>query len=369
MPLPKTLKELLSLPTAAFIETAVVDYLERACRRLDGVNLKYDRSGNLLACYRRNPRPVTPLAFVAHTDHPGFAALEMMGPTTLRAEFRGGVRPEYFKDAKVRFLSDGHWIKGRVLKLSKVLPPRAPGGTRVPKEAHIRVSRPVPRNSLGMWDLPGPALRADRVTARACDDLAGVAAVLTLLQRLSRRRARGEVYCLFTRAEEVGFVGAVGAARARTIPKRLPVISIETSSALVNAPIGAGPIIRVGDRACVYTPGVVGFCTRVAQRLASRRKSFRYQRKLMDGGTCEAAAFGSYGYAVAGICMALGNYHNMNAARRRIASEWISFKDWQGMVELFEALVLDRDGPGIVDDSLRVRIDKRFEESRALLRT
>ncbi|MCK4340601.1 MAG: hypothetical protein KAY37_02610 [Phycisphaerae bacterium] len=368
MALPKLLKDLMSLPTAPFLESAVMDYVERTCRKLAGVKIKYDRYGNLLAHYRRQPRKITPLAFVAHTDHPGFAALKMVQPRTLRAEFRGGVRPEYFAGSKVRFWNNGQWVKGRVLKLSKTLPPKLPGGPRVPKEAHIQVGKPIPPNTLGMWDLPEPTLRGDRVVSRACDDLAGVAAMLMLLQRLCRKRARGEVYCLFTRAEEVGFVGAVGAIRARTIPKRVPVISIETSSALINAPIGDGPIIRIGDRVCVYTPQFATFCVRVAQELAGRRKSFQYQRKLMDGGMCEAAAFGAYGYAVIGICLALGNYHNMDTHRRKIGSEWVSFKDWQGMVDLFEALVLDPDGPDAVDDSLRTRIDGLFEENQALLR-
>lgn len=368
MNLPKPLAELLSLPTAPFLESAVMDYLERACRRLAGVKLSYDRYGNLLAHYRHQPRRITPLAFVAHTDHPGFAALEMLSRSTLRAAWRGGVRPEFFKDTKVRFWSASRWVKGRVLKLSKMGPPPTPGRPPVPQEAHIRISGPVPPDTLGMWDLPQPALRGDRVVARACDDLAGVAGMLALLQRLSRRRASAEVYCLFTRAEEVGFVGATGAIRAGTIPRRVPVISIETSSALVHAPVGEGPIIRVGDRMVLYSPEFSTFCVRVAQELAKRRRRFKYQRKLMDGGMCEAAAFGSNGYTVLGICLALGNYHNMDTKRKKIASEYVSLSDWKGMVDLFEALVLDDSGPGARDNSLRQRIDGLFENHEPLLK-
>lgn len=367
MTLAKVLRDLLNLPTAPFLETAVRDHVAAACRGLAGVRLRADRYGNLLAHYRHQPQKLTPLAFAAHMDHPGFCAVEMTDRRTVRAEFRGGVRPEYFDDSRVRFWSDGQWIKGRVQELSKVLPPPAPGRPPVAKEALIRVRRPVPAGALGMWDLPDAALKGDRVVARGCDDLAGVAALVTLLQRLSRRRVRGEVYCLFTRAEEVGFVGAMGAIRARTIPKRVPVVSIETSSALIHAPIGDGPIIRVGDRAVVYTAALDTFCTRVAQQLAKRRKRFKFQRKLMDGGMCEAAAFGANGYAVIGICLALGNYHNMDTAREKIASEWVSLSDWQGMVDLFEALVRDETGPGVSDPSLKQRIDGLFKKNEALL--
>ncbi len=368
MALPKILKDLLTLPTAAFLETAVMEYLEQACRKLAGVKIKYDRYGNLLAHYRHQPRKITPLAFVAHTDHPGFCARKMLDKHTLLAEFRGGVRPEYFAGAKVRFWHEGRWIKGKVQKLTKIQKSPVPTRPPVPKEARIEISRPVPPDTLGMWDLPDPVLRGDKVIARGCDDLAGVAAVLTMLQRLSRRKTRGEAYALFTRAEEVGFVGAMGAIRARTIPKRVPIVSIETSSALVNAPIGDGPIVRVGDRAVIYTPQLAAFCGRVAQNIATRRKKFQFQRKLMDGGMCEAAAFGTHGYATVGICLALGNYHNMDTKRQRIASEWVSLRDWQGMVDLFEALVLDPAGPNAPDRAVRDRIAGIFKEREHLLR-
>lgn len=367
MALPKLLKELLALPTASYVEHAVLDYLETSCRRLAGVRVRRDRYGNLLAHYRHEPRKVTPLGFVAHTDHPGFVVAEMVNAKTARAEFRGGVRPEYFAGSKVRFWHEGAWVNGQVVKLTETLPPTVPGGPRRAKEAHVRVGCELPAGTLGMWDLPEPELDGDRVVARACDDLAGVGALVALLERLSRKRASGEVYALFTRAEEVGFVGAVGAIRARTLPKRVPVVSIETSSALVNAPIGDGPIVRIGDRVCVYTPEFATFCGRVAQELANRNRKFQFQRKLMDGGMCEAAAFGSYGYKVIGICLALGNYHNMDTERGKIASEWVSLKDWQGMVDLFEALVMDERGPGAPDDALRQRIDGLFEGGEQLL--
>jgi endoglucanase len=369
MPLPRVLKQVLSLPTAAYREDAVYDYLRAQCRTLPGVKLKTDRYGNLLAHYRHKPRGLRPVAFVAHMDHPGFVALEMTDRRTLRAAFRGGVREEYFPGAKVAFLREDTWIKGRVLEPTRVSQPTAPGRPPIPTEALVRVQAPVEPDAIGMWDLPAPTLKGDRVIARACDDLAGVAAMLALLQRLARRKAAAETYCLFTRAEEVGFVGASGAIRARTLPKRAAVASIETSSALVNAPIGGGPILRVGDRAVLYTRAVDTFCARVADDLAKRRKKFTYQRKLMDGGMCEAAAFGAHGYDVIGICLALGNYHNMNTERQKIDSEWVSLADWQGMVDFFEALVMDKQGLDVRTDPLRQRIDKLFSTNEKLLLT
>lgn len=344
-------------------------HLIRACRRLKDVHTRYDPHGNLLAWYRRSPQGVTPLAFVAHTDHPGFVALDALDHRTLRAAFRGGVKPEYFADARVRFWSGGAWVKGQILEISKATSVTdVPGWTFRVEEVLVRVAKPAAPKAPGIWDLPDPILKGDLVRARCCDDLAGVAALLTLLQRLSRKRARAEVYCLFTRAEEVGFVGAVAAARSRTLPRRLPVISIETSSAFPHAPVGAGPILRVGDRAAVFSPALIAFCERVAKSLAGRRKDFVYQRKLMDGGTCEAVPFLAYGYQAAGICLALGNYHNMDQRRRKIASESISLSDWRGMVDWFEALVLDTGDRDEEMRPMRERLESRFAQHEPLLR-
>lgn len=369
MPLPRVLKDLLALPTAAFVESAVMNYVEAACRRLRNTSVRHDRYGNLLAHYAKNPPGRAPLAFSAHTDHPGFCSLRMQGKGTLLAAFRGWVEPEYFLGTGVRFWSGGRWVRGKISKVTKVARLyRMIGRTARPEEVAVAVREPVEANCPGMWDLPEPALKGDLVYARGCDDLAGAAAMLALLERLSKADADGEVYCLFTRAEEVGFIGAIGAARARTIPRASPVISIETSKTLPNAKIGDGPILRVGDRATVFTPGLTAWCERVARKLAERRRSFRYQRKLMDGGSCEATAYASYGYATTGACVALGNYHNMNVERKRIDSEYISLSDWQRMVEWFEALVRDADGPEGEDGRMRKEIDERFEKYLPLLR-
>lgn len=369
MVMPKTLRDLLALPTAPFVETAVLDYVKAACKALPGVKLTRDRWGNLLARYRHQPRKTSPLVFTAHTDHPGFAALEMTDRKTLRAAFRGWVEPEYFVGTRVRFWSGGRWITGRIAEITRTARLyRMIGRTARPEEVAVAVASPVAAGSPGMWDLPEPKLdRRGLVHARGCDDIAGCGAMLALLERLAKKRASADVYCLFTRAEEVGFVGAIGAAKIGTIPRKLPIIAIETSKTLPSARIGDGPILRVGDKSSIFTPEVTAFCNRVAIEVAERRKSFRYQRKLMDGGTCESTAYYAYGYAATGMCVALGNYHNMDAERKKIASEYISLADWTGMVDWFEALVLDKTGYSGDSGALRQNLDKRFADYEALL--
>jgi putative aminopeptidase FrvX len=76
---------------------------------------------------------------------------------------------------------------------------------------------------------------------------------------------------------------------------------------------------------------------------AATRAGIVHQRKLMDGGGCEATAFGTYGYEATGLCLALGNWHNrgnlseVEAGDKRAAVpmlEEISVDDFHGLIEL-----------------------------------
>jgi endoglucanase len=87
----------------------------------------------------------------------------------------------------------------------------------------------------------------------------------------------------------------------------------------------------------------------------------------MDGGTCESTAFYAYGYPSTGICVALGNYHNMDTKHERIASEYISLGDWENMVDWFEALAVDPKGYGSETQNLRALVDQRYESLSPML--
>ncbi|MBL8879642.1 MAG: M20/M25/M40 family metallo-hydrolase [Phycisphaerales bacterium] len=377
MAIPGVLSDLLNLPTAAFVEHAVRDHLAAACDKLAGVTRKLDRHGNLVARYRRNPPRRPPLVFTAHMDHPGFCSLRMTGRKKLLAAFRGWVEPEYFAGQRVRFWSGGRWIKGRVASIEKVAPVYGLiGRSGRPEEVAIAVEGDVAPNAPGMWDLPDAYEKKDCVHARGCDDIAGAAGLLAMLQQLSRSRAAADVIVLFTRAEEVGFVGAIAASRTGTIPRKLPIIAIETSKAIQGVQMGGGPILRVGDKTSIFTPALTAYCEHVAKSLAgiSTKKpaqagqgGFKFQRKLMDGGTCESTAYIAYGYAATGICLGLGNYHNMNMDKRRIESEYVHLDDWRWMVEWFVSLACDRGDWRDGDPAVREAMDQRYDKYLPLL--
>ena len=330
------LREVLSLPTAPFAEHRVSEYLRSFVASRQTLKLSEDKVGNLLVRYRRGKQRIPrPICLTAHIDHPGFVASRMMSTGKLRAAWYGGVEPKYFPGSRVRFHTDGEWVRGKVTSMVT-----ARRGTRtIVKSAVIAVSKAVADGSPGMWDFPDPVVRGSRIHARACDDLAGVAGMLACLHDLDRRRPSGDAYFLFTRAEEVGFVGAMAACKLGTIPKRCLIVAVETSSERTDARIGAGPILRVGDRATTFCSPATSFCAAVAADQAAKDKRFIYQRKLMDGGMCESSAYCELGYDATGMCVALGNYHNRNVATGKLAAEYIDLNDFALLVKWFIALV------------------------------
>ncbi|MEM1446512.1 MAG: M20/M25/M40 family metallo-hydrolase [Planctomycetota bacterium] len=366
----KTLTDLAGLPTAAGREDAVIAWVTRWAKRRKWVSLTADAYGNLTLRDRRWQRrkSKSPIVIAAHMDHPAFVVAGCAGREVI-AHFRGGVKPDYFMGTAVR-----HWIgtkrgqRGVVVDFEK---DDTPGGTGPGPRVTIRFARAasVQPGDVLTWDLPDAKVSAGRLRAPACDNLAGVAAALCSLEQAHGRVgvSTRELRVLLTRAEEVGFVGALAVCEDRLLPKDARVVVLEASKAFDHAPIGAGPIVRVGDRMSVFDPALTDGLARTAQRLAETDSAFRWQRKLMDGGACEATAYAAYGYRAGCVCVPLGNYHNMDEARSRIERESITIGDWLGMVRLLAALpgspALERGN----ETPIRRRLAERFVVQRALL--
>jgi endoglucanase len=357
----------MACPTAPYREGEVIAWVRAFTARCPGLALREDACGNL-ELRRRGVRPTSaPLVLGAHMDHPGLRALRSARERDgyrVDALFLGGVRPSYFAGARARFHTGGAGVAARVVG---VRPDRASGELRV----RLAARAPVPRGAFGTWDLPGfrRARRdPDLLETRAADDLAGVAAILAVLELADRidPARRVDVRGLLTRGEEVGFAGAIAAARGGTLPRGARIVAIEASKALPHAPQGAGPILRVGDRTSIFDDGMTRWLGRVAAELAGPKGDrFAWQRKLMDGGTCESTAYQLYGHRCAALCVPLGNYHNMSE-RGRIAVESIRLGDLVGLVRFFEGMIhRDADCPRAgARDPLRARLDARFRRAR-----
>ncbi len=321
---------LLACPTAPFREQHVRRFIEQFCMDR-GISVQSDEMGNLIAVYGRGLTD-SRLAFCAHMDHPGFIITADARGKTARAVFYGGVDEVYFKESRVRIFTDAGSVRAQVLSV------RTDQALRR-KYVRLRIDGPVRRGDIGMWDLPSCRIQNGRIVSRACDDLVGCAAVLALLDALHRRRIRKKVVACFTAAEEAGLHGAKHLCLKGTVPKKTCLISIETSAVLSTAKMGDGVVIRVGDKASLFDPQVTAFLLDTAAKLQKQNKPFPYQRKLMDGGTCEATVFSRFGYRCGALCIPLGNYHNRNTRTGRIGTESVSTADFQNMLSLFVAAV------------------------------
>ncbi|MDP9145163.1 MAG: hypothetical protein M3N43_10795 [Actinomycetota bacterium] len=350
----KWLVELTHLPTASGLEHQVVAWVESWVGRRDDLRLTRDSGGNLLITQKGRPaRP--PVVAVAHMDHPAFVVTAVNGKD-VSFEFRGGVRSEYFEDAPVEFVT-GEGGPGRVASYDPA------GG-----QGLIRVAGRRPRpGDIARWRFPSRKPKAGHLLAPAFDDLAGCAAALAALDRARGLAELRHFGVLLTRAEEMGFVGALHAAKTGTIPSDARLLSIEASRESVVAPVGEGPVIRVGDAVTVFDQHLTNL---VSHGVA--RRGLRHQRKLMSGGACEATAFGVYGYRATGLCLALGNYHNMGnldeveagAGAARPMMEEISLADFHGLVDVLLVATLAVDE----ESDLPPRLDAIYDEGRYLLR-
>lgn len=302
-----------SQPTAPTFEELPLESLKEFAASRPQLSVSEDPVGNLLVKMDgKKSRRKSPLVMVAHLDHPGFEVLEV-SEETVKARFRGGVgRQHVRRGTRVRFFERG---ERRFTGIGETLSIESEG-ERLTGARFALISGRAVAGGFAMWDLPAFSLRGDRIVARVCDDLMGAAAILSVLDELVRYPQDNFcVWGLFTRAEEIGFLGAVEAIRRRYIPKTAAVISLECSRALPQTPQGGGVIVRVGDLSSVFDPGLSDALRGVATRLSAGDGSFKFMRALMDGGSCEATPFCDEGYRASGLAIPLGNYHNQAFGR------------------------------------------------------
>lgn len=314
-------ERLMRCPAAPYHEALVAEEVVRICDEF-GLFYKTDSFGNLIiTASKKTVR--APLVLAAHMDHPGFLVRRRISRKSFIAEFLGGVGDAYFKaGTKLRLMPGSIEVE---------LGKRTDTRKRFFEVKCRQEVLSVPK--FAVWDLPEFEYADERIRGRVCDDLIGCATILGVLISLRRTKAAANVVGVLSRAEEVGFHGALALAESRRLPRKSLIISLETSRELPPVKAGEGVIIRVGDRASIFDSASTRFLTEVAGELAKRDKDFKVQRALMSGGTCEATAYQEYGYRCAAVCVALGNYHNCGE-NENIAAEFVNASDAASMGKL-----------------------------------
>ncbi|HZW05731.1 MAG TPA: M20/M25/M40 family metallo-hydrolase [Phycisphaerales bacterium] len=383
--------ELTQIPTAAGREQRVIAFIERWCAARPQLALSTDAVGNMtVALHKSPPTAEPPLYITGHLDHPAFVVERTIGPGTLEVSFRGGVMPVFFEDAPVTLHTGAGPVDGVLTGKSD---PSTPAGQHYTAEFPGGTKAAV--GDIATWTLPTAEIDSDGVLhTHACDDLVAVAAAMAAMDELLAAKAGGsaigDVRLLFTRAEEIGFIGAIAACRLGTIPRGARVVALENSRAFPDSPVGGGPIVRVGDRMSVFTPWLTAACAAraeqvfghpatpsAAQTAAAHAGKRPWQRKLMAGGACEAGVFCHAGFDATCLCLPLGNYHNMphlaelqagtyDAAASgppRCAREFIHTQDYLGLIDLLVAL-----GTNLPSSSpLTPLLDKLYSDKKYVL--
>jgi putative aminopeptidase FrvX len=307
-------------PTASCHESHVRDCLLARLKDLPHVTTRLDEFGNLHASYEHDPAGERqPFRVVAHMDHPAF----VVEREELR--FAGGVDEKYFAGKGIVFYNE--------------LTTQPLGHARVESIAfneeakRVTIDRAIPAGAtFATWDLPKARCTKKLFVSPACDDLAQVSTVLTLLRRLAVGGATARFHALFTRAEEIGFAGALASLKTKTPLAPMPTLSLETSKGRGFAKVDGGPIVRVGDRLSVFDSRITHWIETGFRDMAATRPGSSYQRLLMAGGACEASVFHRAGLPTGALCVALNNYHNMGSGTA-IRSESISLRDIQGLYD------------------------------------
>jgi endoglucanase len=289
--------------------------------------------------------------FIAHMDHPGFHGTawseseEGAQGQTLDVKWHGGTPTAHLEGGKVWLAdSEGFVGEGRVEKAIML-----PSGRAIDR-AVIRV-KDLRRQVKAPELYGGFAFRethwhaGDLLYTKAADDLIGAFSIVETAIALKRAKKKLPFIGLLTRAEEVGFIGAIAHFELGWLkPAKRPLlaISLETSRTLPGAEIGKGPVVRLGDRKSVFHSG----CTQVFSELAARVLPGKHQRRIMDGGTCEGTASTAYGIPTIAISVPLGNYHNQSleggpdaAASNGPAPEFVSMSDLEGLCALTQAVM------------------------------
>lgn len=326
-------------------------WLDPMRKRLD---VRRDDAGNYLIQRKDRDKAAQPLLVTAHLDHPAFIVTHRRG-NTAELEFRGGVHDPYFVGTPIEIMD----FAGRTTRATiTALDANAKPFKRVTARLHGRAHGAPAVGDIARWLLPAPRLVSRAVGAptadgtprevrvvetHACDDLAAVAAACCAFDALLRARWARNIGLLFTVAEEVGFIGAIHAARGMLIPRGARLLCLENSRSFPHdSPIGNGAILRVGDRLSVFDSAFTNALSRAFTKHAKTNSAFRWQRKLMAGGACEATAFAAHGFESTCLCLPLGNYHNMSdidgviggARPARIAPEFVSLDDWHSLIDM-----------------------------------
>ena len=325
-----TFLKISEIPTTSFYEYKISNFIQHEIKKI-GLDFDIDDWGNIEVFLKGNYNEE--VVFLAHMDHPGFEIIEKVNESTYRAVPLGGLPKncENLSTPVIVFYED-YQINAKIIKSNDEVKNNE-NRWLLKDEIFIESKDPIVVPAPVVFDLPKPTVSGDQVITPVADDLAGCSLILGMLKELKNKKSNYSIRGIFTRAEEVGLVGARVIAQSKRIHKDSIIVSIETSSELPGATSGLGPIIRAGDRISTFNNDGEIILLSSAKDIQETEKDFRFQRQLMNLGGGEASAFLPFGYRVTGITLPLINWHNGNPDGN-VESERISILDYQNALKI-----------------------------------
>ena len=358
--------------------------------QLESANIDWclDSHGNLIAgvdnlknyqklLNQQNSEPLRLL--IAHMDHPGFHGSDWIKPGHLRARWLGGGPVQHLRGGLVWIADDNGIVgNGYIQKSFRKLSGQGIETLDIRLDPSLKIAENTDASKLyGGLDFEKSVVhRGKKIYCRAADDLTGVHIIIETLKSAlsSRRKHKAPVVGLFTRAEEVGFIGLIGHLNDgyyENSNRQLLAISLEASRTGPGATIGKGPVIRLGDKRTAFSPAISNHMRFLGQRCLPQN----HQIKLLDGGACEAAATMAWGIPTAGIAVPLGNYHNQGFEGgpgckhpQGPAMEFVHQDDIKAAIKLCTALASSNLSGKDLWASSRRAMNKHYREYAKLLR-
>lgn len=379
----KLLLDLTSLPTAPFRENVVLQFCVNRLQETK-TPFYFDSFGNLVVGAKnetslkqvlaKSKHPV-PL-FIAHSDHPGFHITGELGKNKYEWKWFGGSATQKIKGAKV-YLADslGDFGTGKITQ-AVLNPNKTALSHGVLQITEIfREPSGLPRSWYGAWAFSKPAwIENKTLYTRNADDFLGVSIILELAR--SHKKIKRPFFALISRGEEVGYIGTIGFFKKskwnENQHQKMLAVSLETSRVLPGVEHGKGPIVRLGDRRFLFSPGHTAKLLDLAQKTLPGH----FQKRIMDGGACEASVTLSLGIPTIAITLPLGNYHNQRLeggpeslkTPLSPAPEFINVNDYEGALKLCEAIVKNAKDFSNPFDEFHGVLDRLFNQYKEYLK-
>lgn len=287
-------KELCELPGVSGNEKPVSDYITDKLKKLEGVEYKVDRLGNVLVKKQGKKRPKTRLMLSAHMDEVGLIITNVDDSGMLKFTPVGGIDPRVVLGRRVKVGKNGVLgvIGTKAVHLQddderKSAPDFDKLLIDIGATSREDALKYVTAGDTAVFDSDFVSFGDGFVKSKAIDDRVGCAVLLEILSK----ELTYDIDVAFTVQEEVGTRGAAAAAFS-VAPQAAIVVEATTAADVPSVPkekkvccLGKGPVISFMDGRTIYDRGLYDLAFE-----AAKDKGIPCQPKLAVAGGNDAGA-------------------------------------------------------------------------------